>query len=167
MAPIDVLFIILILIAAVRGYFRGFVKEILSMAAPLLAILAGIFFSKPLSRIITPLAQGGGGIGNQIISFLIIFLVVYLVVFFVQKLLHGILETLHLVALDKALGVVLGTIEGLAVVFLITLIIIILPIAETRQMIAGSFFRAIISPFLPDLLSLARSALPGALCLKI
>jgi membrane protein required for colicin V production len=163
MAPVDIFFIVLILVAGIRGYIRGFITEVLSVAGPLLALLAGIFFSKPLSHLITPLGGGGGAIGNQIISFLIIFIVVYLVIFLVQKLLHGLVEKMHLVGADRALGVILGLIEGLTVSFVITIILLVIPLDVTRQWMAGSLFRSLVTPFLPEFLTPAAKSTARAI----
>ncbi len=153
MAAIDIFFIVLILVAAIRGYIRGFVTEIFSVAGPILALLGAIFLSKPLSRIITPLSLNGGELGNQIISFLILFVVIYLVIFLLQKMLHGLLEKMHLVGADRALGVLLGILEGLTAVFILTIVLILIPLKETRDLLHGSFFHSLVSPLLPELLS--------------
>jgi membrane protein required for colicin V production len=156
MAAIDIFFIVLIVIAAIRGYFRGFVTEIFSVAGPILSLLAAIFLSKPVSRIITPLSPNGGELGNQIIAFLIVFVVVYLVVFVLQRLLNGLLENLHLEGIDRALGVLLGIVEGLTAAFLITIVLTLIPLAETRNLLQGSFFHRLVAPLLPELLSMSR-----------
>jgi membrane protein required for colicin V production len=162
MAAIDIFFIVLILVAAIRGYIRGFVTEIFSVAGPILALLGAIFLSKPLSRIITPLSPNGGELGNQIISFLILFIVIYLIIFILQKALHGLLEKMHLEGADRALGVVLGILEGLTVAFLITIVLIVIPLKETRDLVHGSFFHSLIAPLLPELLSRFPSPLRTA-----
>ena len=160
MAAIDVFFIVLILIAAIRGYIRGFVTEIFSVAGPILALLGAIFLSKPLSTIITPLSPHGGELGNQIISFLILFVVIYLVIFLLQKLLHTALENMHLVGADRALGVILGILEGLTASFILIIILVLIPLKETHDLVAGSFFHGLVAPLLPELLA-GRTIPPG------
>jgi membrane protein required for colicin V production len=152
MAPVDIFFIILIAVAAIRGYFRGFITEVFSVAGPVLAILGGILLSKPLSQVVTPLAKEGGNLGNQIISFLIVFIVIYLVIFLLQRTLHGLVENLHLVGADRALGVLLGLVEGATVSIVIVILLLVVPLEATRRLLSGSFFRGLVEPFLPEIL---------------
>ncbi len=160
MAAVDIFFIVLIVVAAIRGYIRGFVTEIFSVAGPILALLGAIFFSKPLSRVITPLSPQGGELGNQIISFLILFVIIYLVIFLLQKALHSALEHMHLVGADRALGVLLGILEGLTAAFILTIILVLVPLKETHDLLNGSFFYSLVAPLLPELLTFTRAA-PG------
>jgi membrane protein required for colicin V production len=159
MAPVDIFFIILVVVAAIRGYFRGFITEVFSVAAPVLAVLGGLLLSKPLSLLIAPLAKEAGSLGTQIISFLIIFIVIYLVLFLLRKMFHHLIEDLHLVGADRALGVILGVLEGLTVAFVIAIILIVIPLDVTRHLMAGSLFRSLITPFLPELLNQKMTAL--------
>jgi membrane protein required for colicin V production len=159
MTPIDIFFIILIAVAAIRGYFRGFITEVFSVAGPVIAILGGILLSKPLSRLIAPLGGEAGSLGNQIISFLIIFIVIYLVLFLLRRMMHGLVERVHLVGADRALGVLLGLVEGLTVSFIIAIILLALPLEATRRLMSGSLVGSLVAPFLPEFIKPKSAAL--------
>ncbi len=161
MAPVDIFFVILIVVAAIRGYFRGFITEVFSVAGPVLAILGGILLSKPLSRLIAPLGGAAGSIGNQIISFLALFIVIYLVIFLLQRMLHGAVEHLHLVGADRALGVLLGLVEGLTLSFVIAIILLAVPLELTRRLMSGSFAASVVTPLMPEFLK------PKSTCLGL
>jgi uncharacterized membrane protein required for colicin V production len=51
-APIDIVFIIIIIALIIRAGLRGFVAEILTMAAPILGIALAIFCSKALAQVV-------------------------------------------------------------------------------------------------------------------
>ena len=67
---IDVVFAILILVAAVRGAFRGFVAEAGSAAALVLGIGGAVGFHRPVARIIA--RSFGESMWNPLIAFLVL-----------------------------------------------------------------------------------------------
>ena len=69
---LDIVLILLLLALIIRGVVRGFVTEVLSMAAIVLGFTAAIFLSGPLSLLMDDLF--GKQVLNQLIAFLILFL---------------------------------------------------------------------------------------------
>ena len=67
---IDIVFALLVVIAAIRGAFRGFVTEVGSMAALILSFAAAIIFYKPVALILE--RQFGHSLWNPLIAFLIL-----------------------------------------------------------------------------------------------
>jgi membrane protein required for colicin V production len=136
---IDIVFGLLVVIAAIRGAFRGFVTEVGPMAA---------LIYKPLSIRLT--TQFGDSIWNQLIAFLILFLLVYLLVKLVQRLLQNVVERLNLDRLDSALGFFLGVAEGLLVVGVVLFIINWQPFFDPKSLLGSSFFARMLFPVLPS-----------------
>jgi membrane protein required for colicin V production len=145
---IDIVFALLIIIAAIRGAFRGFVAEVGSMAALILGFALAIVFYKPLSLLLQK--QFGSSMWNQVIAFLILFLVVYLLVKLVQRLLQNIVERLSLDRLDSAMGLFLGIAEGLIVVGVVLFVINWQPFFDPKNLLGSSFFARMLFPVLPS-----------------
>jgi membrane protein required for colicin V production len=148
MEVIDIVFALLVVMAAIRGAFRGFVTEVGSMAALILSFGAAIVFYKPVSAILEK--QFGQSMWNQLIAFLILFLAVYLLVKLVQRLLLNIVEQLNLDRLDSALGFFLGIAEGLLVVGVVLFVINWQPFFDPKNLLGSSFFARMLFPVLPS-----------------
>lgn len=146
--PIDIIFGILILVAAVRAAFRGFVTEALSMAAFILGIAGAILFHRMLAEYIETL--WGASMWNVIIAFLVLFVVIYLVAKLLEGILHKILMTLRLDKLDKALGFFLGIIEGVIVVAVILFLMAWQPFFDVQELIETSVVSRFLSAFIPS-----------------
>jgi len=146
----DVAVIVLMLVAMVRGYIRGFVTEIMSTAAPFLGILAGALLAGPCSSMFSFLSGSYNPLLNQIIAFLIIFLLVYFLIFLLQRLFHSIIDKLNLENADKALGLLLGFIEGAAIVIFAVLVMSILPISELHKYLTDSVAGSLLLALLPS-----------------
>lgn len=145
---IDIVFALLIVIAAIRGAFRGFVMEVGSMAALILSFACAIIFYKPVALILE--RQFGHSLWNPLISFLILFLLVYLLVKLVQRMLQNVIERLNLDRLDSALGFFLGIAEGLLVVGVALFVINWQPFFDPKGLLGSSFFARMLFPVLPS-----------------
>ena len=140
--PIDYVFLGIIAIAVIRCAIRGFIAEILSMAALILGIGCAVFFSSPASRIVD--AYIGESFWSPIIAFLAIFIVVYLVVKIIQGLLSKVIEKIHLDKLDKSLGLLLGLVEGVIVITLIVFVLQVQPFFDTQAWLEKGTIPAVI-----------------------
>ena len=145
---IDIVFALLVVIAAIRGAFRGFVTEVGSMAALIFGFGAAIIFNKPVALLLDK--QFGPSMWNQLIAFLILFLLGYLLVKLVQRMLQNIIERLNLDRLDSALGFFLGVAEGLLVVGVALFIINWQPFFDPKSLLGSSFFARMLFPVLPS-----------------
>ena len=146
-AAIDFVFAIVVVILSLRAAIRGFVKELLGTAALILGIVAAVLFSGLASGLIEEFI--GPTVWSQVIAFLGIFLIVYLIVKIFEGALNRLIERIHLSQLDHALGLFLGIVEGLVVVFVLLLLIQIQPFFEPEGLIEDSLFARVLVPFLP------------------
>jgi len=151
MATFDLIGLIIIVLLGLRGLVRGFVHELLTLAAPLLGLLAAILFSKLAIPLVQPLTHSNFELLNQFISFLSIFLIVYLIAYLLQRILASGIENLNLQALDKALGLLLGLLEGLVLFFLILTVLSFLPLPELKRLVSESLAYSLAKIFLPKL----------------
>jgi membrane protein required for colicin V production len=146
LAGADLLFSALVLVLVVRGAIRGFVAEALSMAAILAAVASALLFMNPVASMIE--ARFGPSIWSRVGAALALFVLTYLLVKVVEGLLHRLLESLRLDRLDRALGVILGGLEGLLVVSALIVILTVQPFFDARDILDGSIYVRLLGPVL-------------------
>jgi membrane protein required for colicin V production len=144
--PIDVFFIILILVVAFTATAKGFVRAIFGKLSWILAIIGAFCFYKRLNLYLK------NSIPNQtvslIVSFLLIFIIIFLIVKIIQTMISKVFEGEILRGLDKALGFIFGIVEGLAIVILIIVIIRIQPWISADGLFEGSYFYGFLYQFI-------------------
>ncbi len=146
-AGIDIVFGIVILFMGIRAAIRGFVRELLGTGAFILGVVVAMVFSGSAAGLIDQYM--GPSIWSQVIAFLALFLIVYLVVKIFESALNRLIERIHLDQLDHALGLFLGLIEGVVVVFVLLLLIQLQPFFAPESLIAGSLTARLLVPLMP------------------
>lgn len=151
LSSFDIFILIIIALLGIRVAIRGFVKEVITFAALILALLSAVFFYKPLSLILESAWKLNQG--KEPVAFIIIFVLVFIIAFIVEKILHSILEELSLNSLDHILGFFLGAIEGLLIVAVILMAInfispYIVNYWDIQALIRESFIPKYIIPYL-------------------
>jgi len=146
-AGIDIVFGIVILFMGIRAAIRGFVRELLGTGALILGVVVAMVFSGSAAGLIDQYM--GPSIWSQVIAFLALFLIVYLVVKIFESALNRLIERIHLDQLDHALGLFLGLIEGVVVVFVLLLLIQLQPFFAPESLIAGSLTARLLVPLMP------------------
>lgn len=136
--PLDLLFIIIVVVFAILGAARGFVKEIFGKAAFVVSLLAAVFLKNYLAEFFTNTIKNA--LIANIVSFLIIFVVVFLLIKIIQEIFSKIFSGSILKSLDRSLGFLFGIVEGIAIIAFIMMIIIIQPWFDSDAIFAGSLF---------------------------
>lgn len=154
---VDVIFLILILIVALAVTAKGFLKEIFNKASWILSILFGVMFYSKLDIFVSEFVHVAAL--SKILSFLLIFVAVFLLIKIIQTIVGKIFEGEILRGLDRALGLLLGIVEGLGIIFLIIYILYVQPWFPIDALFEGSFFYKIFSSLLP---SVSNSISTGA-----
>jgi membrane protein required for colicin V production len=144
---LDIVFAAILVFTTLRGAFRGFVTELLSMASLILGITAAVVFSGMVGSYFNRYL--GESPWSQVAAFLAIFLLVYILVKIFENALHTLIERIHLESLDHALGLFLGVVEGLLVTFVLILLIQVQPFFSPDALLEGSVFARLLVPFLP------------------
>lgn len=142
-APIDALFIIIILVIAVIAAARGLIKEFFSKAALICGLAIAVIFS-PRLAVYAVKTFPNKSVAN-VLSFLILFIAVFLVVKIIQQLFSKAFSGEMLRGLDRSLGLLFGLVEGVVVVAFIILVMISQPWVDFRSALDGSFFDKILS----------------------
>ena len=145
---LDFIFVALVLIFIIRCYLKGFISELLSMAAIVLGLIASLFFYK----------NGGEFLRNrfwpemktipEILAFIALFLIVFIVIKLLEVMLKGIINGIKLGGADRFLGIFFGLAEGLAVVSLILFVLRIQPLFDPSSLLSDSFFARLLLPLI-------------------
>lgn len=142
-APVDICFLLVILIFAVSALLKGLVREFFSKASVVGALAAAIFFTPKLDSYVSDSIHNE--ILSKVVSFLLIFVVVFLVVCIIQQVVAKLFSGEIMRGLDRALGLLLGIVEGLVVVAFAIVVMQIQPWLPAEQIFEGSLFYAALS----------------------
>jgi membrane protein required for colicin V production len=126
--------------------FRGFIAEVMSMAAWILSGLAAFVFWRPVSALLARFIALS--YVPQIAAILGIFLLVFLLVKLIERAMKDTLSALNLGYLDSALGFVLGVLEGFIVSAIIVVLIVYQPIWDPGKLLGPSIFYSLIDSFI-------------------
>jgi len=147
-AIIDIVFLGIIAIFSLRCAIRGFVSELLSMAALIFGLLSAIFFFRKLAPIVRERFMPGIRALPEILSFVALFLAVFATIKLIELLLKEIIEGIQLNGPDHFLGFIFGFAEGVLVVCLLLFLITIQPLVHSGLILQGSFFADLLLPFI-------------------
>ena len=124
-AIIDIVFLIIILVMAIKGAVNGFIAEVFGKAAFLVGLLVGVLFYNDLAVV---LVQWISVVFlAQVVSFLLLFILTFLLIKVIQHVLGGIFKGDILGSLNRALGFFLGLAEGVLIVAMILLVLHVQP----------------------------------------
>lgn len=107
MNAIDIVIIIPMLWGAYKGFTKGLIVEVASIASLLLGIYGAIHFSGFMAKILAD-KFGMTSQYTPLIAFAIVFLGIVLVVFLIAKLINKLTEKIALGTVNKILGAVFG-----------------------------------------------------------
>ena len=144
--PIDVFFVIVILIFSLMALAKGLVNELFGKASVIVGFACAIFFYGKLSPYVNAYVKQLTL--SNVIAFLLIFILAYLVMKIIQHIVAKAFSTEIMHGLDKALGLLLGIIEGLFVVGFIIVLMTSQPWLNFNRILHGSFFVKILSSLL-------------------
>lgn len=141
---LDIFLILVLLIFAIRGANRGFIKEVFSIFALILGFFLGIKYSGKLSAYFD--FKNDSNVMVLILSFLIILVTVFLIAKLIEFIVKGVLNALNLKDLDKILGFVIGLFEGLLLIYALFMLLDLQPFVKLHSFLDKSFIYNLISP---------------------
>lgn len=147
LSGLDIVFLVVLVFAALRSGIRGFVREFMSVAALVAGIGIAVVFSGLAAVYLEPWT--GDGAWSQVIAFLGLFLIVYVVVKLFESALNRLVEKINLESLDRALGFFLGLIEGVLLIFFLIIIMQVQPVFDATPVLAESIIAQFLLPLLP------------------
>jgi membrane protein required for colicin V production len=147
-AVIDFIFLGLIGLFMIRCYLKGFISELLSMAAIILGLLAALFFYKNGGAFLRETFWPDLPAIPEVVAFVALFLIVFFIIKFLEVMLKGIIERIRLGGADSFIGLIFGLAEGIVVVSLILFLLRIQPLFDPSPLISDSFFARILLPLI-------------------
>lgn len=126
---LDIIIIIPILWGIYKGYRKGFIIELASLAALLLGVYAAIHFSDNFTSFLDRFL----GLEKKyidIIAFALTFIVVVIIVMFIAKLLDKIIKVVMLGFINRVVGAVFGIIKA---VIILSFLILLIELIDDRQ----------------------------------
>lgn len=155
MNTLDYVLLAVMAVAALRCWFRGIISEVLSTAAVVGGLLAGIFFYRPVGAFVASLVSLKGF--EPVVGFVAAFALVFIAVKLVERSLRGVLEALNLNALDRVLGFLFGALEGLIIATVVVMVLRYQPIVDVEALLGGSFFARTLLPIVAERLPAATA----------
>ena len=145
---IDYIFAALIGLFMIRCYLKGFLSEILSMAAVIFGFLVSLFLYKSAGELLKNQFWPEMKIAPYVAAFLGLFIIVYVIVKITEKMLSNIIDKINFSGADSFLGIIFGFAEGVVVVCLALFILKVQPLFDSGEVLSGSFFARLLLPLI-------------------
>lgn len=114
MTAFDIIVILLVGVAAVGGFMRGFVQEVLSLASWILAIFAIRFLHTDITDALTPALESQSG--AAVLAFVLLLLIPYAAMKLIAGRLGSTSRDALLGPIDRVLGFGFGAVKGIIIV---------------------------------------------------
>jgi membrane protein required for colicin V production len=128
MNTVDLVFAILFLWAAYRGYTKGFIVQLATLAALLLGILGAVMFSDFTSSLIIKKFEVSGNY-LPIVSFAVTFIIIVIAVHLLAKMLNKLIDAIALGIVNRLLGVLFSVLK---IAFIASIILVLINKADNK-----------------------------------
>lgn len=122
MNTVDLVFAILLLWAAYRGFTKGFIVQLATLAALLLGILGAVLFSDFTSSLIIKKFDISGQY-LPILSFAVTFIVIVIAVHLLAKVINKLIDAIALGIVNRLLGVIFSLLKTAFIVSIVLVLI--------------------------------------------
>ncbi|MCF7943345.1 MAG: CvpA family protein [Spirochaetia bacterium] len=153
---LDIIALIVLLVAALRAMFKGFVKEFMAKAGILIGFLGALMFSSLLAGYLDDRFALGNW--SNIISFILLFAAGFLLSQIAASTVRSVLEGLHLAFLDNILGFLLGLLEGAVLISFAVYILRLQTVLDVEMFLTQSRVVEFLEPIAPYGIELFDSA---------
>jgi len=119
---LDFLILLPVVWLCIRGFGKGLIIELATLAGLALGILAAYYFANDLQDLIKDYFSFNEQT-TRIIAYVVIFLLVWLVVFLVGRIVEKFADVLAMGWLNKLLGAIVGIAKGIVLVCIILFLI--------------------------------------------
>ena len=151
MSPVDIAIIVILLISTIIGIFRGFIREILSLASWLIALYVAWTFAEMGATYLEPyISQPPLRI---VAAFAGIFIVVLILASIIGYVVYRLFALAGITGVDRSLGAVFGIARGVVIVAILILAAVYMDFA-TQPWWQGSRLVAYFTPITDFILSL-------------
>ncbi|MGM0431811.1 MAG: CvpA family protein [Spirochaetota bacterium] len=154
LSVIDIISLVILIVAAIRITFKGFVTEFMSKAGLLVGLLAALMFTNMVAPFFEERLQIGAW--SNVVAFIVLFVVGYLLMRLLSSAIKGVLEALHLNVLDNMLGFVLGVLEGAIVISFIVFLLRLQTFMDVGPLLESSWVVELLEPIAPHGIELVK-----------
>ncbi|MYE86558.1 MAG: CvpA family protein [Gammaproteobacteria bacterium] len=145
-ASLDIIVLVLVVASALIGLFRGLMREVLSLAIWVFAVLGTI----ALGPLVADWLTFGSEAAQAVAGYAIVFVAIILLGAMVQKLVAKALDATGLSGTDRVLGLVFGGARGLALC--LVAFVVLRPFAEDAAWWQASLAPPLLAEFENELL---------------
>jgi membrane protein required for colicin V production len=145
---IDIIFIFLMFLLVLRCSLRGFIKELMSMAAVVLGLIGAFLLHKNGGLFLREKYFPTLKLIPEILAFLAIFLIIFVVIKIVEHILKDIIDRINFGGVDSFLGFIFGLVEGVILISLILLALSVQPLFNEGPLLERSFFAQFLLPII-------------------
>lgn len=118
---IDLILAIILIIAAIQGFRKGFIVELASLAALVLGIWGGIKFSDWTANFITDTTAFHSKY-LSVIAFLVTFIIIVIVIHILGKILDNAVKVVALGFLNRLAGIIFGVLKTAVILSILLLL---------------------------------------------
>lgn len=115
MTLLDFIILLPIVWLCIRGFMKGLIIELATLAGMALGILAAYYFAADLQALMQDYFSFSEK-GTRIVAYILIFLVVLFTVWLIGKLVEKSVDLMAMGWLNKLLGAIVGIIKGVVIV---------------------------------------------------
>lgn len=161
MALVDIMVLVIIGISCLLGIARGLVKEALSLAFWIGAVVLGTMYSTQMGQWLSNYISLGNPSLQRGVGFIAIFIVVVFLGGLISNLMSRLFNAAGLGASDRALGGLFGIIRGVVIVAILVMMTVQLNFAQQyyQESVSMPYLMAVVQYF-QDLLGMAPNLVP-------
>jgi membrane protein required for colicin V production len=141
-------FLILLGLLALRGFLKGFTGEFFSIASLALGLIGAVFFFKNGASFLRDRYFQGTALLPEVLAFLGILFLVFAAGKILERIVTDIIRRLNLDRINRALGLILGLAEALALISISILFLTIQPLFNAEGILGESRFAALLLPLI-------------------
>lgn len=146
----DYILILILIFSFIISYYRGFIKEVLSILKWILSFYISISFCKNFSDIF--LNYISDPLLSNIFSFIFLFIIIFIMANIIAKLLTNFLKFIGLGSLNNLLGGILGVGKSIIIILIFTILISTTDMIKQNfitQSLSYPYFKNIIESIIP------------------
>jgi membrane protein required for colicin V production len=145
---IDIIFIFLTLLLVIRCALRGFVAELMPIAAVVLGLLGSLYMYKNGGLFLREKFFQDLDVIPEILAFIAIFVIIFGAIKFLEHIIRDIIQRIGLDGADRFLGFLVGVVEGLVLISLVIWLFTVQPLFDEKPLLKRSYFAEFILPII-------------------
>ncbi|MDY9920565.1 MAG: CvpA family protein [Synergistota bacterium] len=138
---IDIFFILLGCYFVIRGCFRGFVGEVITLLGFFCSIYVSFKFSGKFGDGISALTGINESV-SQLAAIILVWLVISIIVAFIRQMMKGLISAISLSGIDRLLGILSGLLKTFIAVYVVMIGgLLLAPVVEPTWMTESDIIR--------------------------